>query len=144
MAVLQIFQEAGLIDRHQRPQSHRHRRKLPEIRHQPRVRITRQALAAGLLPEAEELLLAQPPLEKSARVDAGRAVPLHEDQIAAMTVGRCVPEMAKADVVERGSRLEARDMAAELRTFLVGTQNDGQRIPPDDRAKLVLDRAIAR
>ena len=61
-----------------------------------------------------------------------------------MAVRRRMPEMAEADIVERGSRLEARDMAAKLRAFLVGAQNDGKRVPPDDRAKLVLDGTIAR
>src|SRR5262249_29268555 len=88
LVVLQILQESGLIDRHQRPEPHRHGRKLPEIRHQPGVRIARQAFAAGLLPEIENLFLAQPSLEKGARVDPGRAVTLDENQIAAMSIGR--------------------------------------------------------
>src|SRR6185436_17568578 len=105
LVVLKVLQEPRLIDRHQRSQPHRHRRELPEIRHQPWMRIARQALAAGLLPETEKLLLAQASFEKGARIDAGRAVSLHEDQIAAMAIRRCMPEVAEADIIERGSRL---------------------------------------
>ena len=36
---VQIFQEARLVDRHQWPETHRDRGELPELRHQPRVRI---------------------------------------------------------------------------------------------------------
>src|SRR4029077_3745507 len=45
-AILEITIEARLINRHQRAQAHRNRRKLPEIRHQPRMRI-RGKPAAG-------------------------------------------------------------------------------------------------
>src|SRR5262245_51307004 len=71
-------------------------------------------------------------------------MPLHENQIAAMAVRWRMPEMAVADVVECGSRLEARDMAAELRTLLVGAKHDRKGIPSDDRTQLVLDGAVAR
>ena len=36
-AIFEIAAEASLIDRHDRAKTHRNRRKLPEIRHQPRV-----------------------------------------------------------------------------------------------------------
>ena len=51
-AGVQVLEEPGLVDRHQRAQAHRHRRELPELRHQPRVRVRRQAAAVDLLPEA--------------------------------------------------------------------------------------------
>src|SRR5437763_1978162 len=58
-AMLQVTREARLEDRHHGTQAHRHRRELPEIRHQPRVRIGRQALtrAAGLLAKVPQPLL---------------------------------------------------------------------------------------
>ena len=55
---IEILEEARLIDRHQRPEAHRHGRKLPEIRHQPGMRIGRHPLAVDLLAEIEKLLLA--------------------------------------------------------------------------------------
>ena len=57
-AGIEILEEARLIDRHQRPEPHRYGRKLPEIRHQPGMRIRRHPLAVDLLAEIEKLLLA--------------------------------------------------------------------------------------
>ena len=48
-AILQILIEPRLIDGHQRPQAHRHRWKLPELGHEPRVRIARQPASFGQL-----------------------------------------------------------------------------------------------
>ena len=49
-AAFQILEEARLVDRHQRTEAHRHRGKLPEVGHQPRMRIRRNALAFAFLP----------------------------------------------------------------------------------------------
>src|ERR1019366_213104 len=76
-AILQIADEAGLVDRHHRSQTHRHRRELPEVRHQPRMRIGRESVAADFLAKAAQLLLAQAPLEIGAPVDARGGVPLY-------------------------------------------------------------------
>src|SRR5262249_57421169 len=40
-AVFEVAIEAGLVDRQDLPQAHRHGRELPEVRHQPRVRVRR-------------------------------------------------------------------------------------------------------
>ena len=69
-AVLQVAVEARLVDRGQRAEAHRDRRELPEVGHQPRVRVRAQALAADLAPEVVELVLGQPALEERAGVDA--------------------------------------------------------------------------
>ena len=42
-ARFQVFPAARLVDRGERPQAHRHRRRLPEIGHQPRMRIAGNA-----------------------------------------------------------------------------------------------------
>jgi hypothetical protein len=47
----QVAIEARLVDRHDRAQAHRHGGELPEVRHQPRVRIGRQPAALDLLAE---------------------------------------------------------------------------------------------
>ena len=85
-AVLQVFHEARLVDRHDRPQAHGHGRELPEAGHQPGVRIGRQALAVDLLAEVVQLLLADPPFQEGARIDARRGVALEEHQVAAVLV----------------------------------------------------------
>ena len=58
-AVVQILVEPGLVDGHDRRQTHRHRGKLPEVGHQPGVGIRRQP-ASGLqfAAEIDQLLLA--------------------------------------------------------------------------------------
>ena len=143
-AALQVLEEAGLVDRHDGPEAHRDGRELPVVRHQPGVRVGAEPAAVHLLAEPQQLLLAEPALDEAAGVEAGRAVALHEDEVAAVVLGRGVPEVHEADVVERGRRLEARDVAAELRALLVGPQDDGERVPADVGADPVLDRAVAR
>ena len=69
-AIFQVAVEARLVDRHDGAKAHRDRRELPEVRHQPRVRIRRQAAALRqLLPEVGQLLRRQPAFEKRARID---------------------------------------------------------------------------
>ena len=105
---------------HQRSQSHRHGRELPEVWHQPGVRIGGESPAVHLLAEIDELLLGQSAFKEGTRVDPRCRVALHVDQVAAMGVRRGMPEMLKAGVVERGCRLEACDVAAKFRRRLVG------------------------
>ena len=81
--ILQVAHEARLVDRIDRPDAHRHRRKLPEIRHQPRMRIGGQArLLAQFVAEVLQVLFAEPAFEKRARVDARRGVALEVNQVA--------------------------------------------------------------
>ena len=74
-ARLEVLHEPGLVDRGDRADPERHRRELPELRHQPRVRIGRQAGAVDLLAEVVELLLGQAPLE----VAPARSCPARSD-----------------------------------------------------------------
>ena len=55
-AIFEVAVEARLVDRHDRTEAHRDRRELPEVGHQPRMRIRRQP-AAGLQLAAEVLEL---------------------------------------------------------------------------------------
>ncbi len=142
-AAMQVAQEARLIDRHQRSETHRHCRELPEFGHQPGVRIGRQPLAADLLPEVEELLLRQPPFDEGARVDSRRAVALEIDEVAAVGFVGGMPEVHESGVIERRRRLEARDMAAELGGFLVGPHYDRGRVPAHEAADVLLERPVA-
>ena len=140
--VVQVLHEARLVDRHQRSESHRHRRELPEIRHEPRVRVRRDALAVDFLPEVVELRCRQPPEHVRPRVDAGCRVALHENEVAPMLGGRRLPEMIEADVVEHGRRREARDVAADV-GILVRAEHHRHRIPAHEVTDLLLDVEIA-
>ena len=90
-AALQVLEEARLVDRHQRAEAHRDGRELPVVRHQPGMRVGAEPLAVDLLAELEQPLLGEPALDEAAGVDAGRAVALDVDQVAAMArrVGAC-------------------------------------------------------
>ncbi len=104
------------------------------------MRVRGQALAAGLLSEVEQLLLAQAALEKSACVDAGRAVALDIHQIAAVRVARGAPKMTETDVVQRGRGLETGDVSAELGGDLVGLAHDDGGVPAD-RGRILVSMA---
>ena len=83
-AAMQIAQETRLIDRHQRPETHRNRRELPEVGHQPGMGIGRKPLALDLLAEVQQLLFAEAAFEKGAGVNARRDMALEIDEIAAV------------------------------------------------------------
>src|SRR4029453_2601465 len=67
---------------------------------------------------------------------------LDVDEVAAMLLGCGSPERTKASVLERGRRIETRNMSAELGGFLVGTKNDCKGIPADDGPDAMLDVAV--
>src|ERR1700719_1144568 len=106
----QIANEARVVDRLNRPQPHRDRGELPEIRHQPRMRIrtqsaTRLQLAAKIL----QLLFRNAPFQISARVDSRRRVPLKINKIAVPALGPRLKEMIESDFVQSRRRSERRD-----------------------------------
>ena len=106
------------------------------------MRIGRETSTAGLLAEIQKLLLAQSTFEEGARVDARPGMTLDVDEIAAVLIRRSVPEVTKPDVIERGGRLKARDVATEFGGFLVGAQNDRNRVPANDGADAMLDGTV--
>ena len=98
-AVLQIAHEARLVDRHQRAQAHRYSGELPEIGHQPGMRIRGQAAAIHFLAEFIQLFFAQAAFDESAGIDAGRGVALEIHQVAAVIVGLAMEEMVESDII---------------------------------------------
>ena len=143
-AILEIAHEARLHDCLQRAETHRHGRELPEVRHQPGMRIGREALAADLLAEVPELLLGQASFEVGARIEAGARVALGEDHVAAVVLGGRTPEMIEADLVQRRRRGIRRDVAAILRAHAVRMHDHRDRVPADQRFDAPLERAVAR
>ncbi len=130
-AMFQVLHEMRLVDRLQRTQTHRHRRHLPVIRHQPRMRIRTQAaaMAGHFHAEQVELIFADAAFEKRARIDARAGMALMENQITRMRLARRAPEMIEADIVECRAGGEAGDMTAEFARLAVGTNNHRHRIP---------------
>ena len=158
----QVFHEARLIDRLDRPQTHRARGELPEIGHQPGMGIGGQALplmrqggvfarrghGSGLAPVVRELRFAQTPFEKGARVDAGGRVRLEIDQVPALSAfflagGPGAKEMVEADLEQIRRRGIARNVAAQLGMRAVGAHHHRQRIPAHDRGQALLELKVA-
>src|SRR5258705_530354 len=104
-----------LKNRRHRTQSHRYGGKLPEVRHQPGMRIGRQSVALDFLAETQELTLIQATFQIGTRVDSGTRVSLHEDHVSGMRGASGAPKMIEADFVQRcGGRVRG-DVAAVLR-----------------------------
>ena len=143
-AVFEIFHETRLVNRHQRPQAHRHRRELPEIGHQPWVRVGRQPSAVHFLTEVVELLFSDPAFEESARINAGRGMALDVHQVAEKLIVRGAEKMVESDVVERRGGGKARDMAAEFGRFLVGAHHHRHCVPAHQRTDFSLETLVAR
>ena len=142
-ARLHVLHEAGLVDRHDRAEAHRDGRELPEIGHQPGVRIRRDALAADFLAEIIELAFAEPAEQERPRVDTRRRMALHEHEVAAVVFRRRMPEMVETDVIQRSGRRKRRDMTADV-GVLAGPQHHRDRIPSRVRADAVFDVLIPR
>ncbi len=141
-AVGEVAVEAGLVDGVQRRQAHRDGRELPEVRHQPRVGVRRQALAGtvlDLLAEAVELVGAEPLHQVGAGVDAGGGVALDEQLVAAARVVLAAEEVVVADLVEARGRGVRRDVAADLEALAVGRGHHHRGVPADQPPDLALD-----
>src|SRR5271156_7034720 len=103
--MLEIAVVARLINRHQGAQPHRYGRKFPEIRHQPRMRIGRQAAARfQLAAKIFQLLCGETPFQKCARVNSWRGVPLEINRVAFELRSARAEEMIETYFVQRGSR----------------------------------------
>ncbi len=145
-AVREVLVRHRLVDRVDRPEPHRHGGELPEVRHQVRVRVRRDAVGRHrlLLAEAIELGFRDPALEESARVDAGGGVTLNEDLVGA--AGCIVPaeEVVEPDFVERSARRVGRNVAANADAgALCAVDRDGS-VPADPRAVTALDLFVTR
>ncbi len=144
-AILQVAHEARLVDGADRSEPHRHRRELPEVGHQPGMRVRREPAARlQLAAEVFELLDADASLEKRARVDAGRRVPLEVDDVAVVVVALALEEMIQPDLVERGGRGKGGNVSADPLFLLVGFDDHRQRVPPYEALDAALDFAAAR
>ena len=144
-AILEVAIEAGLVDRHDGSEAHRHGRELPELRHQPGVRVRRQAAALlQLLPEVRQLLDRQAPFEERARVDAGRRVALEVDLIPVAVLVLAAEEMVEGDLVERRGRGVGGNVTADPVRRAVGADHHRHRVPSHQALDAALDLLAAR
>ena len=132
-AHLQVLVEPGLVDRRGGAEAHRHGRELPEVGHEPRVRVGRQpAVRPGLLlAERVELLRGQASLEERPRVHAGRRVALEVDLVAAARVVLAAEEVVQPDLVQRRDRRVGRDVAADRDVGALGAGHHHRGVPAD-------------
>ncbi len=143
-AALEIAHEARLVDGVQGSQAHGAGRELPELRHQPGMRVRGQPLAAGLAAIAVELRVGEPPLEEGARVHTRRRVRLEIHQVGTALRRVAAEEVVEAHLEQVGGGSEARDVTAELGVRAVGAHHHGERVPADDRGEPLLDGEVAR
>jgi hypothetical protein len=101
-AVVEVAVEAGLVDRVDRAEAHRHGGELPEVRHEAGMRIAGEPLAAttDLPPEVVQVVLGQAAFEVGAGVRAGRCVALDVDVVTGLTVVLATEEVVEADLVQ--------------------------------------------
>ena len=146
LAVLEVPVEAGVVERGDRPEAHRHGGELPEVGHQARVRIRRQARVrpADLTTEVVEVVLGQAALEERTGVHAGRGVALEVDVIAGGAVVLAAEEVVEADLVQRRRAGEGRQVPADAVGGLVRPHDHHRRVPADERPDAALDVLVAR
>src|SRR6185436_19703915 len=127
---LQVAIEARLVEGQDWAEAHRNGRKLPELRHQIRVGIRRQAAALGqFLTEMMQVPLIQPALQISPRINARRGVSLEINKVARKNFAAPTEEMIERHLVERRARGIRRNVAAETAVFAIGVYDHGHRIP---------------
>ena len=143
-AVLEVPRVPRLVNRHERPEAHRDRWELPELGHEPRVRVRRQPAArAQFVPEVVQMRLVEPSLEERPRVDPRRGVALvvHDVRVAAGVLA--AEEMIEADLVERRRRRVGRDVAADAVRLAVRANDHRERVPPHEALDAALDLTVA-
>ena len=133
-----------MINRRDRAEPHRHRGKLPEIRHQPRMRVGRQANSArNFAAEMDELIFGQATFQVGSRVDSRRGVPLEVNHVAGVVVGPGVEKVVEASLVKRCCRGVRRDVAADSVEVAIGPHDHRHSVPANDAFDPSLDIAIA-
>ena len=143
----QVPVEPRLVDRVDRAQAHGHGRELPEVRHQPRVRVGRQPAAVAavgqLLAEAVQLVLGQPAFQEGPRVDAGSRVALEEHLVTGLAVVLAVEEVVEPHLVQAGRGGVGGDVAADPQPRPVGPGHHHRGVPPDVGPDPPLDVLVA-
>ena len=116
-AILEVLDEARVVDRLNRAEAHRDGGELPELGHEPGMRIGTQT-AAGLQFAAEilQLLFGDAAFEIGAGVNSGRRVALEIDDVAVAAFGLRAEEMIERDFVRSSSPRRPGTFPASART----------------------------
>ena len=145
LAVEEVAVEAGLVEGGDRAEAHADGRELPEVGHQPRVRIARQAAAGRPISRRKwsRSSAVEPALEEGPGVDAGGGVTLEVDLVAGRAVVLAAEEVVEADLVQRRRDGEGREVAADAVGRLVRLDDHHRRVPADERPDPPLDELVA-
>ena len=148
LAGQQVAVEPRLVDGVDRAEAHGDGGELPEVRHQPGMRVGREAAAVPavgeLLAEPVQLVLGQAALEERPGVDARGGVALDEDLVTGLAVVLAVEEVVEPDLVQAGRRGIGGDMPADAHSGPVGPGYHHRGVPPDVGADPPLDVLVAR
>ena len=145
MPVLEVAVEAGLVERGDRAEAHRHRRELPEVGHQAGVRVRREAatVASDLPAEVVEVVFGEPALEECPGVDARCRVALVVHVVAGAAVVFAAEEVVEADLVQRRGTGERREVAADAVGDLVRPHDHHRGVPANEGPDPTLDVLVA-
>ena len=143
LPVLEVAVEAGLVDGVEGAEAHGDGGELPELGHEPRVRVGRQAVGLALLAEGVQVGLGEPALQERPGVDAGGGVALEEDLVAGSAL-LALEEVVEADLEQLGRRGERGHVPADAELGTVAPRHDGGRVPAHDRQQPPLQLLVAR
>ena len=123
----------GLVDGLDRPQPHGHGGKLPEIRHQPGMRVGGQALAIHFPTKVVQLLFADAPFQVSAGIHPRRGMALEKHQVPFVFIAGGPEEMIESHIVKSGGGRKGGNMAPQFVVIHVSPHHRGQGIPAHQR-----------
>src|SRR5215831_10948500 len=109
------------------------------------MRIRRKS-AAGLQLAAEifQLMRADTPLDKRARIDTWRCVPLKINRVTLEFVGAPAEEMIEAHLIQSSRRSISRNMPADIVFDAICAHYHGQRVPPNQALDAAFEFLISR
>ena len=142
--MLQIPEEAGLVHGHQWRQPHRHGRQLPEVGHQPGVRIRRETGFARAFPaKTFQLLPGQPAFQVGPGINPRRTMTLEVGDVPGVVSGSRMQEMVEGHLPQRGRRSVGGNVPADAVVLAIGTNHHRHRVPADHVLDAPFELAIA-
>ena len=130
-AVVHIAVQLSLIDGIDRTKAHRHRGELPELWHEARVWVRREAtgVVGLLLTEAIELFTTEATFKEGPRIHSRRGMALIEDLVSATGVVLAAEEVVVAHFIECRRGRVGRDVATDTDARPLSAVHGDCRVP---------------